>query len=166
MKTIFGVTGKSCSGKSSFCRKFTRNGGVYISIDELCHQVLAEKHDEACALLDMPLSSTRKEIGEKVFTDRAKYDTLVRLTWAPVEKLVLSAIDAAEDDVYLDYILLPLAKSIWEKCDIKILVDAPLETRKQRAFERDNLTPAQFSLRESKSIEYDSFEFDYKVFTQ
>lgn len=163
--TIFGVTGKSCSGKSSFCVKFTTTHGLYVSIDELCHQELEKRRVDVCELFGLPLTASRREIGEKAFTNRDKYDVLVQWTWPPVEKTVLDIIELSREDVYLDYILLPLAKTIWDKCDVKILVEAPKELRTRRALERDGLTLEQFALRDSKSIEYDKFSFDYRVFT-
>jgi dephospho-CoA kinase len=48
-------------------------------------------------------------------------------------------------------------------CDIKILVDVPYETRKQRAMQRDNITAEQFDLREQASVEYDKEKFDIVV---
>lgn len=171
---IFGVTGKSGSGKTTFCEracnKYAINpeSPVHLNVDDFCHLALAANKCEVCNILGLPTDVSRQELGEAVFTNRDKYGKVVAIIWPVVEDLLNAAIDNAifhRRNVYLDYILLPHAKALWDRCDVKILLVADDEERKERAMARDAITEEAFALRDSKSIEYDLDVFDYVIYT-
>lgn len=163
--TVIGVAGKSGSGKTSYCREQAEKaGGTHIEVDEVCHDVIERHREELCAIMGMPITATRREIGERAFVDREKYSEAVRLIWPDVEKAVLRQVSECRErdvDVLIDFILLPKSKALMDACDVLVKVDAPLEVRKQRVIERDGISPEYFDLRESTSMDYDGIAFDH-----
>lgn len=165
---IIGVTGKSGSGKSTFASLLSEKLNCkYIDIDEIGHQSLSQPDIlyKLCdkfgtEILNENGNLDRKKIGNMVFSDKDKMKELEFLTWDYMQK-TLDAILLQDDEiVVLDWILLP--QSIyWNKCNLKILVTSNDTDRKNKVLERDNISSEYFDKRDSASINYSYFSFDY-----
>ena len=62
----------------------------------------------------------------------------------------------------LDYALLPLTK-YFERCDVKILVEAPQSVRCERVIARDNISKEKYEVRDANSVDYTEYTFDYTI---
>ena len=169
IKMIVAICGKSGSGKSTLARQIMELSSkevVHLNIDEIGHQVLEipEVQKEIIntfgesILKDKKVS--RKKLGEMVFTSRNEMKKLSDITWEYMQAIIDHLLHKHKDKIILlDWILLPITK-YFDKCNIKILLDIPYETRKQRAIKRDGIKEDSFNLREQASIDYNEDSFD------
>ena len=167
---IIGLCGKSGSGKSTLANqiiKLTNNQAIHLDIDKVGHKVLLlpEVKIELINSFGQDIFTEnivdRKKLGEIVFASRKEMHKLSDITWKYMQKEIDNFLIQNKDKiVILDWLLLSISK-YFAMCDLKILLDVPLEIRKQRVIKRDNLTEDAFALREQASIEFDPKAFDY-----
>jgi dephospho-CoA kinase len=157
---LIGITGKSGSGKSTIANLISKlnNKIKVVNIDEIGHDVIAysdvkEQLVEAfgSGVINNNGKVDRKKIGELVFNNRKKMDKLTDITWHYMEQAIDNIIKQ-NDMVILDWILIPQTK-YFKMCNLKILVDAPYEIRKEKAVTRDKIDAPKFDEREKASIE-------------
>ena len=162
---IIGVTGKSGCGKNHYAENLCKNDPdyVHIDIDKIGHEVIAmpEVEKEAYEVFGDEVFTDgkidRKKMGELVFNCREAYSKMAAFTWSfMLDKI--EAILAEHSNVVINWILLPQTP-YFEKCDIRYLFKADANVRAKRAMKRDQITRAEFDLRDSNSIEYDDYEF-------
>lgn len=161
---LIGITGRSGSGKTTLSNKLSKDlDGLHINIDTLFHYELNQVHDDACRVLGLPMTASRKDIGEVLFSNRKKYDKITELTWPRVSSRINKLINHA-DVVILDHILLPHMKVFWNRCNFRILVTASDEVRFDRILKRDGIPEEYLIKREKASIDYKNIYFD-KIIT-
>lgn len=168
MSFLICVTGKSGSGKSTFARLVANvHDCVYVDVDEIGHDSLVQEdvihglcQNFGNEILRVDGKIDRKKLGKIVFNDKSKMEILNDLTWQYMERMIDSRIQSATKPVVIDWILLPNTK-YWNICDIKVLVEADITKRKQVVVSRDNISEEYFDERDSASIEYSSYDFDY-----
>ena len=86
---------------------------------------------------------------------------LTDITWEYMQNILDEILKKEEKDVIiLEWALLPISK-YWDKIDIKILMKANDEQRKNIVINRDKITEEYFLKRESNSINYSNYKFDY-----
>ena len=166
---IIGVTGKSGSGKTTFASLLSKKLNCkYVDIDKIGHesilqtdiaQMLCEKFGKE--ILNEQGKIERKQLGNIVFAQKQKMQELTDLTWGYMQKTI-DKILSQEKTIILDWILLPNSK-YWKMCNPKILVTAKEEVRKAKVIERDNISEEYFTKRDSASIDYSKFKFDYII---
>ena len=99
-----------------------------------------------------------KLIKLKEKTDKMKQ--LEEITWNYMKESIDNILSMNKEYVVLDWALLP--KTIyWNKCDFKILVESDYDKRKDKVIKRDNIPEEYFNKRDSASVDYSEFEFDY-----
>lgn len=165
---IIGITGKSGSGKTRFASLLSKKLNCkHIDIDKIGHQALFQPEilNTLCDkfgtdILDENGNLDRKKIGAIVFTQKDKMNELSDLTWDYMMKKLDDLLSQNDKIIVLEWILLPNSK-YWEKCNSKILVTSDDYERKNKVLERDNISEEYFEKRESESIDYAFFEFDY-----
>lgn len=165
---IIGITGKSGSGKTTFASLLSKKLNCrHIDIDKIGHQALFQPEilDTLCEkfgteILDENGNLDRKKMGDIIFTQRHKMNELSDLTWDYMKKTLDDILSQDDDFIVLEWILLPHSK-YWKKCNSKILVTSEDGERKNRVLERDNISEKYFDKRDSASIDYSPFEFDY-----
>lgn len=160
-----GVTGKSGVGKSTFAKKYAKEHGYYyLDIDDVGHKVLddLEVKRQVKEKFGIEVSSNnRKKLGELVFASRNnEMKKLADITWGKMKDIIDQYIDfEGNPGIVLDWILLPHTH-YFKMCDLKILVTAPEELRRERVMKRDNITDEELNLRDNASIEYNENDFD------
>lgn len=169
MHKIIGITGKSGSGKSTVAKRIGElipNSTVIevdsIGHDALCRPNILERLIETFGseILDDLGNVDRKKLGNIVFAEREKMQELANATYSYISQTIAEIIDAAQDVVILDWILLPQDPA-WQKCHLKILIETDLQARKEKVILRDNIPESYFDARETTSIEYDKSQFDF-----
>lgn len=163
------ITGKSGSGKSFIIKQFTKLNKDIISldIDKVGHKSLSEPLIQSQIIKLFGDSVTndagieRRKLSNLVFSNPDAMEQLTTITLPWIEQYIDNFIKAnTKKIIILDWALLPITKYP-QLADYNILVDAPYELRLNRPTKRDNITKAQFELREQASINYD--ELDYEV---
>ncbi len=168
---IVGVTGKSGVGKSTFAKKYAKEHGYYyLDIDEVGHRVLddPEVKRQVKEKFGIEVSSTnRKKLGELVFASRNnEMKELADITWEKMKDIIDRYIKSEEKlGIVLDWILLPHTH-YFKMCDLKVLVTAPEELRRERVLKRDNITSEELNLRDNASIKYNENDFDEIIHNQ
>lgn len=168
MSFLICVTGKSGSGKSTFARRLSSvYDCVYIDVDEIGHDSLIQEdvihglfQNFGNEIIGADGKIDRKKLGKIVFNDKSKMEILNDLTWEYMERTIDSLIQKTTKSVIIDWILLPITK-YWDISDIKVLVESDIAKRKQVVVFRDNISEEYFDERDSASIDYSSYNFDY-----
>ena len=166
---IIGITGKSGSGKTTLSSLLAEKLNCdYINIDKIGHKSLLQPEiaNALCknfgdSIKDEFGNLDRKKIGNIVFSDKNKMEILNKLTWDYMQQQLDTILSSCTKDfIILEWVLLPQSK-YWNLSNIKILVDAPDSLRKAMVIERDHISEEYFDKRDSSSIDYSDFEFDY-----
>ena len=174
---IFGVTGRSGSGKTTFCTALAKTiCAKHINVDIYCHNVIELYRNEienilltkfkfspASNFLLYAATSFRKFLGELIFSDQEKYKDIVSLVWNQAKDTIQNDIDLNEL-VILDYILLPKTH-FWKMCNRKILITCADKIRYKRILDRDNISLEYLYKREQASMDYSDVYFDVKMDT-
>lgn len=165
---IIGITGMSGSGKTTLANKICEISGYkHINVDEISHQILntPEMQKRIFEEFGVHVSETsRAELGDIVFNNRHAMNDLSDILWNDMKKEIKKQIAESNNNCVIEWILLSHS-GFFNMCNTKILVQAPLETRKARVIQRDNISAEYFDKREANSISYDKSQFDYVVVT-
>ncbi len=165
---IIGITGKSGCGKSTFASLLSQKLNCqHIDIDKIGHQAILQPEiitalcDEfGNQILNDDGSINRKKLGAIVFVNKDKMKILEDLTYGYMQKCLDNILSQNNECIVLEYILLPRTK-YWNMCDSKVLVKSDDVQRKNKVIERDHISPEYFDKRDSASIDYSPFNFDY-----
>lgn len=165
---IICVTGKSGSGKTTFSSILSQKINCkHIDIDKICHEALLhpEIKQKLCdefglEILDKDGTLNRKKIGNIVFSNKDKMNILTNLSWNYMEKAIDKILLQNDKFIVLDAILLPYVK-YWNMCYLKILIESDDIMRKNKVINRDHISEDYFDKRDSSSINYSSYKFDY-----
>lgn len=160
-----GICGLSGSGKSSLAKFLLEkhNNYLYIDIDKIGHEIneLDEVKEELVKCFGDILTDNkvdRKKLGNIVFNDKEAMTLLEDITWKHMERRI-DEIIGDNPNVIFDWMLLPRVK-YFNKCNLKILLDIDLNTRRERIIKRDNISLDYFNLREASSYNYNYEDFD------
>lgn len=88
-------------------------------------------------------------------------DILTSITWDYMKKKIDDILQKKPETIILEWALLPIDSKYWDKCDIKILMKANDEIRKNKVMARDNIDEEYFNKREKESLDYSHIRFDY-----
>lgn len=166
---IIGITGKSGSGKSFYSQKLNQKQQYHIIdvdkvvIETLKKEVVKNELIETYGKNIIEKSEiNRKKLGEIIFSSEIETKKYNQFIWEYIKKELMTILQMNKEDIIIDWALLPLSE-FFGRCDIKILVQADIQTRKKRAMERDNITEAYFMQREKGSLEYQPKDYDLIV---
>ena len=165
---IIGITGKSGCGKSTFASLLSQKLNCqHIDIDKIGHQAILQPeiirslcNEFGTQILNENGFIDRKKMGAIVFAQKDKMKILEDLTYGYMQKCLDEILSQNDDLIVLEYILLPRTK-YWDMCNSKVLVKSDDTKRKAKVIERDNISPEYFDKRDSASLDYSSFSFDY-----
>lgn len=166
---IIGITGKSGSGKSTLAALLSKKMQCNsINIDTIGHKAtsnekIAKKLYDIFGneILDDDEKINRKKLGNIVFSSKEKMSILTDVTWGYMQEILDEILKKESGEIIiLEWALLPISK-YWEKCNTKILIKADDEERKDKVMQRDHISEEYFLKRDSGSIDYTPYEFDY-----
>ena len=168
---LIGLMGKSGSGKSLVSRLFKEKTSdiQIIDVDKIGH----DSHNDPIVkskleiyfgkeIFNEDFTVNRKKLASIVFSDKSKMELLYLATYEymvrRIDQLILKS-----NITILDYALLPLTK-YYAMCDVKILVEADKTSREKRVMLRDNISKESYIARDSNSVDYISYSFDYVIY--
>lgn len=163
-----GVCGKSGSGKNYFASKLMMINPslIHVDIDTIGHKIIQLDNvkqelinyfgEEIVVNGDI----NRGELAKKVFSNQEHYNKLIDITWPAMEQEIILLTQDKTQSYILNWALLPKTK-FFKQCDLKFLIDTPIDIRKQRLLLRDNITEESFRLRENNSLNYNEYIFDF-----
>ena len=165
---LIGITGKTGTGKSTIATILAQKlDGQYVDIDKIGHQATSDPIiiKKICnvfgnELLDNAGNIDRKKLGNIVFSDTDKMQILTDITWEYMEQELDKILSQKQQCFIFDWALLPKVK-FWNMCDIKILVNSDDTVRKERILERDYISREYLEKRESATLDYSKFSFDF-----
>ena len=165
---VVGLTGQTGAGKSTVSQVFASNGFAVINADQVARKVvekgsrcldeISEMFGKEVLLSDGTLD--RKLLGNIVFSDKTKLETLNTLIYPYITGEILRQIKAhslsGEKLILLD------APTLFESraddfCEIIISVLAQPELRERRIIMRDSITPEQARRRMESQLPEDFF---------
>ena len=153
---IIGLTGNSGSGKSAIAAICAEFGAYVINADDINHSNMLQggsAYNEVCeafgaGILDNHGEIDRRKLGEIVFSDEKKLQTLVAITHKHVIEQTHTLIAAVQADpngysfILIDAPLL-IEADMHKDCDEVWLAAASDEVRLARIRKRDNLSDEQ-----------------------
>ena len=151
------IVGKSGSGKSYICKLFQdiSKDIIHLDIDNISHEVLTYPTDNK--------TINRRNLGNIVFNSVKEMDKLTSITWPCMQTIIDNFICEHQNNIILlDWQLL-LNTKYYNLSDLKILVESPIELRREMTILRDNITEELFETRDKASFEFNSNEFDYII---
>ncbi len=166
---IIGITGKSGSGKSTLTTLLSERWKCNsVNIDKIGHKATSDEKisKKLCEvfgdeILNEEKKIDRKKLGNIVFSNKKKMDILTDITWGYMQEMLDEILEKESGEIIiLEWALLPISK-YWQKCDTKILVKAGEEERKNKVIGRDHISEEYFIKRDSGSIDYTAYKFDY-----
>lgn len=165
------IVGKSGSGKSTISNmleKYSKNI-IKLDVDLLSHKTLEidevknEILNKIGNVFDDNFNVDRKQLSKIVFNNHDKLSILNNISWKYIEIMIDNFLEENKDKiVIIDWLLSPLTK-YFSSCDLKILVDADYNVRKNRVIKRDNIDETLFYKRELASIDLDKYKYDYII---
>lgn len=139
---IIGLIGGSGAGKGMFCSVAKQMGYTIIDGDEISHYVLQNDAKEelvnafGTSILNNNNTISRKVLGEIVFKDKEKLDTLNKVMHKFVESEIENRIT---EKCVIDAAVLHLTP-VFGKCTNVIAVVADSEIKIKRIMQRDGIT--------------------------
>lgn len=159
---LIGITGPQGSGKSSVADYLGKYFGIeVIHVDLLAHEVLdINLYNEVLSWFNLPKEKevNRKKLGMLLFQSKSLMDRYNNTIYPYILNLLDSKIDSKKVQI-IDWNFLPLSETFY-KCDIKVLVTAPVDERIKRVMKRDNISFSYAQQREKEGISYDGSCFD------
>ena len=168
---VSSIVGKSGAGKSYISNVFESYSKniKHLNVDEIGHQVLLLEPVKTSLIATFGTNILtdhevdRKKLNKIVFNSKEAMKKLAEITWGYMEEVIEHYIKSNKDKaVILDYQLLPKTR-FFQESDLKILVDADFELRKQRIIQRDGITEEKFLERENASLDFNKKDFDYII---
>ena len=151
MMTVWGLTGKSGSGKTTVA-KFLRDKGFYVVDGDILARKAVEKGSPVlkqladCFGADILLPDgtlDRRKTAERAFSSPENTRKLNEITHGEIDRLfsleIMKAEKAGYENCLFDAAAL-LESPSKERCDIIIVVTAPLAIRLKRILSRDGIT--------------------------
>lgn len=166
---IIGITGKSGSGKSLLTEKLAKKLQCEsVNIDQIGHKATNDEKikKKLCdvfgnEILGQDKKVDRKKLGKMVFSSQKQMDILTEITWEYMAQELDKILAKEPKLIILEWALLPIDDKYWNKCDIKILMQADDKARKNKVIQRDQISEAYFLMRDANSIDYSKFKFDF-----
>lgn len=170
---IIGITGKSGSGKSTLANLLAKElNCAGIDVDKIGHKATNDENisRKLCGIFGKEILGRegiidRKKLGNIVFSDQEKMDILTDVTWDYMQEKIDEILKNKPEIIILEWALLPISK-YWEKSDMKILIQANQDERKKKVIERDEITEEYFEKRDSKSLDYETVNADFKFYNE
>lgn len=170
---IIGITGKSGSGKSTLANLLAKElNCAGIDVDKIGHKATNDENisRKLCGIFGKEILERegiidRKKLGNIVFSDQEKMDILTDVTWDYMQEKIDEILKNKPEIIILEWALLPISK-YWEKSDMKILIQANQDERKKKVIERDEITEEYFEKRDSKSLDYETVNADFKFYNE
>ena len=147
---ILGITGPTGAGKTTLLREVEKLGGAVIDCDAVYHELL--KRDTALQnalekefglLMDEMGAIDRKKLGEVVFRDPAKLESLNAIAWRAVTDRVGALLEEFREQgkglAAVDAIAL-LESPLHELCQLTVAVLASTEVRVRRIMAREGIS--------------------------
>ena len=156
MKKHVGLTGKTGAGKSTISKYLQENGAYIIDGDIVARQVLVEdksllpKLCEAFGdILNPDGSLDRKKLAKIAFSTPEKTRLLNSLMHPAINDFINSLAQKAFESyevVVVDAAAI-IESGFADRCDIMLVVHAPVDVRKARIMARDNISEADALVR-------------------
>lgn len=160
---LIAITGKSGSGKSTLAKEYAKElpDCVHIDVDNVFHEVLETIRDDLVNLYGREIlkedgSIDRIKLGDLIFSDRVKYDALVRPVWEKV-LIIVDNLIASHANAVVDHILVAHTK-YWQQADFTVKVVCDENARIARIKNSDNISDEYLAKRESASPDFDKVE--------
>lgn len=165
---VVGLTGQTGAGKSTVSRIFSENGFEIINADQIS-RIVVEKGTKCLdelsdmfgkEILNPDDSLNRRALGDIVFSDKAKLETLNTIIYPYITSEILKQIKEYSDKG--SKLILLDAPTLFEShaddfCEIIISVLADPEIREMRIINRDGITRKQAEDRMNSQLDAEFF---------
>ncbi len=165
--TVYGLTGKTGSGKSTVAKMLSQKGFFVIDGDKAARQITEKGSPVLSALTDFFGSDiiladgtlNRKLLAERAFSKKENTEKLNQITHTAIDEIFKKQIAEAEKNGFEKCVIdaAALLESPSKRlCEKMIVVTAPLEVRLERILKRDEISKSQAMTRinAQKSDEY------------
>lgn len=168
---IISIIGKSGSGKSTISKMLESYSDkiIKLDVDKISHKTLEiqevknEIKNKIGSVFDERNNIDRKKLRGIVFNNHEKLNILNNISWYYMEVMIDEFLNMNKDKIIIiDWLLTPLTK-YFEMSDLKILVAASFETRKNRVLKRDLITEEEFYKRDKSAPNLDLYNYNYVI---
>ncbi len=138
------ITGGICTGKSTVCKIFEKNGYEIIDADKIAHRLLDENKESIGKLFGKKYIKNnkidRKGLGQLIFSDTEKKKELEDFLHPKIRKEIKKESERLQS-IHKKYLIdIPLFfESVGYKADVIIVVYAPKKVQLNRLMERECL---------------------------
>lgn len=170
---IIGITGKSGSGKSTACRYLNANldNVLYISVDNIVEEnikgnIIEKVNNELREKYNMGPYG-RVEIIDSFYAEDDEHKFVYEIFKKHLVEDVRERIKYYKKtgkDIILDWFMLEVS-DLFNDCDMKILLKAPMDLRKVRVINRGNFKAGFFERNEKSHNEKNERLYDYVIDT-
>ncbi len=151
-KTVIGLTGGFCSGKSTALKLFKSCGAMTISADDISAKILsADRIVKAKVNKKFGKNITKKQLADKIFANKKDKAWLEKLLHPAIIKQAEKQIKKSKKKIIIFEAPLLFEAKIQKMFDLTICVFADDKIRIKRALKRD-FTKAEFSRRNKNQI--------------
>lgn len=162
---LIGVTGESGSGKTTVANYISEifDTGI-IHGDDVAHEVLTiDIYNEVLSWFNEEPREfvDRKYLGKLLFQDKTLMDRYNAYIYELIRKRIDEMMAESEKKIFvIDWNFLPIT-NLFNECDIKVLLKAPVNVRKKRVMKRDGINQEYFNLREDNGLKYNEEDYDF-----
>lgn len=161
---VIGISGKQGSGKTTIVNTIKDLYDIeVIHGDEIAHEVLTyEVYQNFLKNIGYEVPSNevdRKYLGKIIFSHKDILDNYNAYIYEFIKARIEKIIQDKSKNYIIDWNFLPIT-SLFDLCDLKILVECDINVRRDRVKKRDNIDDEYFNIREKAGLDYDESSFD------
>ncbi|MBQ9349293.1 MAG: dephospho-CoA kinase, partial [Oscillibacter sp.] len=171
-RIVLGLTGGTCSGKTTALSVLRDMGAAVIDCDYVYHRLLEENetmrneiNSSFPGVFSLDGKLNRRKLGEEVFAKKERMDCLNGIVYKYLLPILESMIDSVREGLCVVDGVTLLESGLDRLCDKTVAVTAPIEVRVRRVMARDRVSEEYARLRISaqKTDEYYRSKCDYEL---